>query len=171
MHENFWTIPLDAIVKLPIQFDFFVSSSRESQCVLVKHFVWQYRSLFLSVNQTYMATLLPAFTNPVDTANKFFRPFLCSTNVTPVHLMVLASDAVYHCEANMAYVDSNSQFTKNMYSMFIECDASIRSARMFAQWLRHAHTIIQRDIQNFLPHSQGYKKVVRFHLFHQIERK
>lgn len=98
-----------------------------------------------------MDTLLSAFITPGDTADIFVTHLLRCTTTALDHLKMMTSHTAYHGEVPLAYVDAISAFTKNMYSMLIECVVPIRSAHVVAQQFLHVDSVTKHGLQEFLP--------------------
>lgn len=106
MHDNFWFVLSDAIVKMSTQFALsYVLSRPESECVLMKDSVGHSRSLLRPEHQLDMSKLLSTFTAPGNPVNKFLTRLLSCTTATLVHVNVLTSQGVYHAAVPPVYVD------------------------------------------------------------------
>lgn len=106
-----------------------------------------------------MHTILSTFATLGDTVNIFVKRFLHCTTTRLVHIKVLTSQTENHRAFPATCVHAISVFTKNMYSMFIECDFPIGFALVILQHLGHVDTVIQCDLQHFSPYLQGYMNV------------
>lgn len=139
--------------------------------MLVKYSVGNIRSLLQPDHQIERSTILSDFTAPGYNPNIFITPSLRCKTATLVHLKMLKSQAAFHREVPAVYVDAILVFTKNMYSMFIECDVPIIFAQVYAEQLRNVDTVIQRELKTPYRVAKVKRLYVLFHLCHQPHRK